>query len=324
MESGFGVGQLRAAARDAVRAPSMHNSQPWRFRLREGGIEVAVDPDRRLPAADPSGWAARIAGGAALFNLRLSLAVAGTPARVRLRPYPGEPDVLARLVPDVPRAPTPAQRSLHAAVARRFSHRAPFWPNPVPAEARWRLVEAARAEQGWLELVIGVSAVNAFAALAQSAHRVLDRDRAYRDELAGWVRGGPAPDGVPAAAGGPVAQPQDLLPSRAFGVRERAPGRDFEPEPLVAVLGAAGNTATDQVVAGQALQRVLLTATDAGLAVSLLSQPIEVPAAREALRLSLGRFGTPQMVLRVGYGQPGWPVGRRDVEEFLDLPVRRR
>ena len=71
------------------------------------------------------------------------------------------------------------------------------------------------------------------------------------------------------------------------------------------MLGSTGNTAVDQVIAGQALQRVLLTATDAGLGVSMLSQPIEVPGAREALRLSLGRFGTPQMVMRIGYGQPG-------------------
>ncbi len=87
------------------------------------------------------------------------------------------------------------------------------------------------------------------------------------------------------------------------------------------MLGSVGNTAVDQVIAGQALQRLLLTATDAGLSVSMLSQPIEVPSAREQLRLSLGRFGTPQMVLRIGYGQPGRPTPRRGVDEVLDLPV---
>ncbi|MCX4473641.1 nitroreductase [Micromonospora sp. NBC_01655] len=323
MGTDFTVEQLRAAAADAVRAPSLHNVQPWRFRLRDGGIEVTLDRTRRLPATDPSGWGARIACGAALFNLRLSLAVAGTPARVRLRPYPAEPDVLARLTPDVPRRPTPAEQTLYAAIPRRFSNRTPFWPDPVPADARWRLGEAARAEQCWLELVIGVSAVNAFAEIARSANRVLERDPAYRAELADWVRAAPAPDGIPATAGGPLGEPQDLLPSRGFGGRDRAPGRDFEPEPLVAVLGATGNTTTDQVIAGQALQRVLLTATDAGLSVSMLSQPIEVPGAREALRLSLGRFGTPQMVMRIGYGQPGSPTPRRSVDEVLDLSVTR-
>ncbi|MEH1058798.1 nitroreductase [Micromonospora sp. CPCC 206171] len=321
MDTGFTVAQLRAAAADAVRAPSLHNTQPWRFRLRDGGIELSVDPTRRLPATDPSGWGARISCGAALFNLRLALAVAGTPATVRLRPYPTEPDVLARLAPDAPRPATPADRSLHGAIPHRFSNRAPFWPDPVPADTRWRLGEAARAEQCWLELVIGTSAVNALAEVARSAHRVLERDPDYRRERTEWIRREPAPDGVPAAAGGPQGEPQDLLPMRGFGGRNRAPGRDFEPEPLVAVLGSAGNTSADQILAGQALQRVLLTATDAGLSVSLLSQPIEVQGAREALRLSLGRFGTPQMVMRIGYGQPGAATPRRSVDDVLDLPV---
>ncbi|MBX7268238.1 nitroreductase [Micromonospora sp. Llam7] len=321
MENGYTVERLRAAATDAIRAPSLHNVQPWRFRLRGGGIEVLVDPARRLPATDPSGWGARIAGGAALFNLRLALAAAGAPATVRLRPYPSEPDVLARLLPDVPRRPTPTEQGLYTALPRRFTNRAPFWPDPVPADARWQLGEAARAEHCWLELLIGVSAVNAFAEIAHSAHRVLERDPAYRAEREAWVRAEPAPDGIPAAAGGPQAEPQDLLPSRGFGGVRRAPGRDFEPEPLVAVLGSTGNTAVDQVVAGQALQRVLLTATGAGLSASMISQPIEVPSAREQLRMSLGRFGTPQMVLRVGYGQPGRSTPRRPVDEVLDLPV---
>jgi nitroreductase len=314
----FTHADLRAAVAAAVRAPSLHNSQPWRFRLRAGGIEVLIDGQRRLPASDPTGWAARVSCGAALFNLRLALTVAGTPAEVRLRPYVAEPDVVARLTPAPRRPATPAEQSLYAAIPRRRSNRTPFWPNPVPADARWRLIEAARAEGAWLELVVGAAAVGALAEIAHSANRVLERDPAYRAEVAAWTRHGHAPDGVPVAAGGPAAEPQDLLPQRPFGVRTRAPGRDFEPEPLVAVLGAPGDTATDQIAAGQALQRVLLTAADAGLAVSMLSQPIEVPAAREQLRLALGRFGTPQLVLRVGYGQPGWPTPRRDIQDVID------
>ncbi|GLZ58298.1 nitroreductase [Micromonospora sp. NBRC 107095] len=321
METGYTATQLRIAAVDAVRAPSLHNTQPWRLRLRDGGIEVLADPGRRLPATDPSGWGVRVACGAALFNLRLALAVVGAPARVRLRPDPAQPDLLARLVPDIPRRPTPAEQSLYTAIPRRFSNRLPFWPDPVPADARWRLGEAARAEQCWLELLIGVSAVSAFGEIARGAHRVLERDPAYRAERERWLRREFAPDGVPSSAGGPQGEPQDVLPARGYGGRDRAPGRDFEPEPLVGVLGSAGNTAVDQVIAGQALQRLLLTATDAGLSVSMLSQPIEVPSAREQLRLSLGRLGTPQMVLRIGYGQPGRPTPRRDVDEVLDLPV---
>ena len=314
----FTDAELRQAVLAAVRAPSLHNSQPWRFRLRDGGIEVLLDSTRQLPASDPDGWAARLACGAAVFNLRLALAVAGTPSEVRLRPYPTEPAVQARLVPAAPRPATPTEQNLHAVIPRRHSNRAPFFPNPVPPDARWALVEAARSEGAWLELVIGRAAVAAVAEIVQEANRALQRDPDYRAEQARWIRREPAGDGVPSDAAGPVGEPYDLLPQRPFGDRTRAPGRDFEAEPLVAVLGSPGDTAADQVAAGQALQRVLLTATAAGLAASMYSQPIELPSAREQLRLALNRFGVPQMVIRIGYGQPGWPTPRRDIDEVID------
>ena len=318
MNAGYTTEDLRPAVEAAIRAPSLHNSQPWRFRLRDGGIELSADRQRILSVAGRD-WGVRLSCGAALFNLRLALAVAGKPATVDVRPYPHDPRVLARLVPDGARPPSGAERSLYDAIARRHSNRTPFWGDPVPSEVRSALAKAARAESGWLEFVIGSAAVEAIAEIVHAANRVLERDPLYVAELARWTRYDPAPDGVPVSVGGPAGEPQDLLPQRAFGVRTRAPGRDFEPEPLVAVLGCAGDSDADQLGAGQALQRVLLTAAGAGLAVSMLSQPIEVPAAREQLRLSLGRYGMPQIVLRLGYGQQGFPTPRRPAEDVIDV-----
>jgi nitroreductase len=310
---------LRAAAA-GIRAPSLHNSQPWLFRLRDGAIEVLGDPARQLQVADRSGWAVRLACGAATYNARLALAVAGRPAEVRLRPDRAEPDVIARLTPGRERPPTYAETDLYAAVPRRFSNRAPFWPDPVPAEARVRLIDAARSEGAWLEMLVGMTALSGFAEIAQSADRVLRRDVHYQSEMIGWTHTVAAPDGVPVTAGAPVGEPQDLLPQRSFTDRRRAPGRDYEPEPLVGVLGAPGDGQTDQIVAGQALQKVLLTAVDAGLATSMISQPIEVPAARDQLRRSLGRAGVPQLTLRIGYGHPGHPTPRRDLADVVLRP----
>ena len=311
---------FRSAVRAAIRAPSMHNTQPWRFRFHDGEIDVYADPVRRLEVADPTGWGLRLACGAAAFNARLDLAVAGHRADAVLRPDVDDPYLMVRLVPDGNRPATPAEQRLHAAISRRHSNRAPFFPEPVPAAARMAIVEAAGAEGAWLELLTGLGPLTAVGEIAHAAARVLERDPGYRVEIDAWSRDDESHvDGVPASAGGPSTEPQDLLPSRQFsGYQQRASHGDFEPEPLVAVLGTAGDTQRHQLAAGMALQRVLLTLTDAGLAASMLSQPIEVPAAREQLRMALGRYGVPQMVLRIGFGQPGFPTPRRDLTTVID------
>jgi len=307
---------LRHAAEAGIRAPSLHNSQPWLFGLRDGALEIRVDPTRRL-ASDRTGWAARVAGGAALYNTRLALAVAGRPALVVPHPDPADRDLIARLTPGASRPPTYAEAELYDAIARRYSNRGPFWPAPVPAEVRRALLAAARDELAWLDLLVGATALAAVSEIAYSADRVLRRDARYQAELAAWTHADQAPDGVPAHAGAPLPEPQDMLPQRLFTDRRRAPGRDYEPEPLVGVLGVAGDRPADQTRAGQAMQKVLLTATAAGLDTSMISQPIEVPAAREQLRRSLGRTGSPQILLRFGYGTPGHPTRRRDVADVL-------
>lgn len=308
---------LRRAAEAAIRAPSFNNSQPWLFRLRDGGIEVLVDSGRRLAYLDESGWAARLGCGAATYNARLALAVAGRPAAVTLQPDPADPELVARLTPGRARPPTYAERDLHAAIPRRRSNRGPFWAEPVPTETRVRLLGAARDEGAWLELLVGMTALTAFSEIAYSADRVLRRDTAYQMQLAGWTHVDSAADGVPVTAGAPLPQPQDLLPQRFFNDRPRSGGRDYEPEPLVGILGISGDRPIDHTAAGQALQKVLLTATHAGLDTSMISQPIEVPAAREQLRRSLSRSGWPQIVIRFGYGTPGRITPRRDVAEVM-------
>src|SRR3954469_15091743 len=104
--SAYDKNDLRRAVAAAIRAPSLHNSQPWLFRLRGGALEVVVDPSRVVPTGDPTGWAARIACGGAVYNARLALGAGGTPPVTQLRPDTREPHLVARLRPGTPRPPT--------------------------------------------------------------------------------------------------------------------------------------------------------------------------------------------------------------------------
>ena len=314
----------RAAVGAAVRAPSVYNAQPWRFALRDGVIDVRIDANRVAPIADPRRWAARIACGAAITNLRLSLAVAGLDSRAHLLPAPDDPLLVAIITGTGPCTPTPRQRSLYAAIPRRQSNRRPFFDAPVPADVRARMQGAAAETGTWLSLVEDRDSVVGIAEIVRVGDQWLRSNAAYVAEMKAWIdRYKTADGGIPPEAAGTAPAGQDLMAMRDFGGADRAEGRDFESDPLLAVLGTHGHSQShdDDLVAGMALQMVLLTATDARLATSLLSQPIEIPDFREDLRRSLRRLGTPQMIIRVGYGQPVRSTARRPVDDFIDMPT---
>lgn len=316
----------------AVRSPSMHNTQPWRFLVTpatgddiQGAlIEVRSDPSRELPVADPTGWAARVACGAAVFAVRLGIAVNGYRAEAHILPDPSEPELIGR-VRVGPRHPsTPVERELYAAIPRRRTNRFPFHDVAPDPDAIARLVPAARAEGAWLDVLSDPRRRVSAAALVREAQNRLTADPGYRAEISSWVRNGDSEDGVPRRAGGPSPAPYDLLAFRDFGSEARSPGRDYERDPLVCVLGSDTDHASAQVRVGMALHRVLLTATAAGLASSMLSQPMELPDLRRRLRAALGHTaGWPQMVLRFGYGVRTPATPRRPVNDVLEIaPIR--
>jgi hypothetical protein len=303
----------------ATRAPSLHNSQPWRFRRTGDIVELRSDPARALPVGDPTGRGARLACGAALLNLRLALAAVNRPAEVVPLPDRNDPTLVARLTVSGQRPPSTEEKELAAAIPRRRSQRNPFLDAVVPPTHRAAMATAAAAEGGVLLFVTEPAAVGDVADLVHEASTVLNRQPEYLEELRSWTRPDPTrTDGVPHSAAGPAPATHELLERRDFGGDPAPADRRYEDRPLIAVLASYGDSPRDQVVAGQALQRVLLTATRLGLVASMLSQPIEVPEARQRLAALLGRRLVPQMVLRMGFGIPGPPTPRRPVHEVID------
>ena len=118
--------ELASCVRAAIRAPSLHNSQPWRFRYRSGGVEVFADQTRRLEVIDPSGRELMISVGAAIFNLRLAMRQLGRVPTVRLFPDPAAPNLVAAVVPGAIAPPSGALSTLADAIPHRHTNRRPF------------------------------------------------------------------------------------------------------------------------------------------------------------------------------------------------------
>jgi nitroreductase len=318
---GLAAEQVSTLLTAAGQAPSLHNSQPWRFRLRPRSIELHADLDRQLPIADPGGRELRLACGAALFNLRLALQALGIRPTVTIFPDTSQPALLAAVRDGGHKPPTPHQLRLLQAIPTRRTNRRPFDDVPVEPAAQHALRQAALEEGSWLQLIEEPTQRRALQELAAQAHRDQLADPAFVAELARWTSSGPdRRDGVPASAGGPQPAPQDLWTLRDYTAgagATRVPGKNFENEPVLAVLSPYLAGPTADIRTGQALQRVLLTATALGLSVSFLSQIVEVAATREQLRRLISGTRPPLAVLRIGRGYPVPATPRRDVADLV-------
>jgi nitroreductase len=308
-------GVLTDCVRSAVMAPSLHNSQPWRFRVTPPSVEVYADPGRRLPVVDPHGREHLISVGAAVFTLRAAVRKAGYDVRCELFPDAADPDLVARVTAGRPLPCDRVTESLAAAIPYRHTNRWPFAQVPVPADAIERLRAAARAEAAHLS-VPGPAGRDAILGLARAADTWLRARPHYAEEIGRWTGRGMRHDGVPVWAAGPW-DALEVMPIRELaGVpAPPRPREPFETHPTLMVLSTEDDNPLDWLLAGQALQRVLLTATWLGLATTPISQPVEVPEAREALSREAA-----QMVLRVGYGKVAGRTPRRPLSEVL-LPA---
>lgn len=286
----------------AVRAPSVHNSQPWQWRLGDRTLHLYADRERQLAGTDPDGRDLMLSCGAALHHLRVGFAALGWRAEVHRLPNPAEPDHLAAV--ELHRhEPTQDDIALAAAIPRRRTDRRRHSSWSVPRGDLELLAKRAADEGAILRPALDAARYQLAVAIkeAAAAHAA---DPAYRTELAAWSGRHTAPDGVPSANAPAQDDTPGALPARAFAEPrlEQPPGASEEDaETVLLVLSTASDDPMSRLRAGEATSAVLLTATSLGLATSPLTEPLEITDTRRKVQ-DLVTGGTyPQMVLRTGW-----------------------
>jgi nitroreductase len=296
---------IGAALALAVRAPSIHNSQPWRWRVGAANVNLFIDPARRLSHVDPAGRGMVLSCGVALQHFTVALSALGWATEVHRFPNPRDSNHVAS-IDIIGSSTSDADIALAAAIPHRRTDRRSFSSWPVPgADIATLAAQAARAGV----MLRRVADEGELAEVVAHAVREHISDPAYLKELTMWSGRHGAESGVPArntpAPRKSVAGKSGLFSARVFAnpVLEQPDGVEARDDAGVVLILAT--TTDDQAAllrAGEATGAVLLSATAMGLASCPLTEPLEIAATRNEVRTKLlGGEGFPQMLLRIGW-----------------------
>ena len=311
------IAMITTAVELACRAPSLHNSQPWRWVATTTSVDLFVDPDRTVTSTDRSGREAIISCGASLHHFRVAMAAIGWDVKVGQFPNPHNLDHLASIDFASVDHVTQARRDRARAIVRRRTNRLPFrapkhWASFEPVlrssfeselvtldvlakDARWRLAEASR--------------------LTEALRRYDDQ---YQHELDWWTAPLRASEGIPQSALVSESDGGRVDVNRRFPTDpsdERSSAGTYD-QAKILVLGTPRDTRADALNSGEALSAILLECTMAGLATCPVTHVTELEASRNIIReLTRGRAAVPQVLVRVGI---------EPEDEFVSEPTPRR
>lgn len=315
---------LRRAALRAIRAPSIHNTQPWTFVVAGDRLDIHVDPDRALDVVDPRGRQLVISCGCALLNARVGVAAAGYEPVVDRFPRSDSPNLVARVGVGARAEISPHAAALDRAIDRRRTNRRAFIGDPVSTATVAGLAAIARDEDASLVPISAPEHRALVTELLAEAARLENEDPAYRDELLAWTTDDPRRvDGVQAATipyAVPSAPTRNASAVRAFDLRGMGwlpPVRRAAADECLLALCTAEDDPPSWLRAGEALERVWLELTELGLWASPIGQLVEVRGTHDRLREGLGLVGHPQLLLRVGRGPETPATGRRPASDVI-------
>jgi len=308
------VDDLDVILESAGLAPSVHNTQPWRFVADGDVIEVRSEPSRQLGYLDPTGRQLHVSCGAAIEFAYIAARACGRACDVALLPDAGDRELLARLTLGEPQPATADDVRLADAIAVRYTDRGAYSDERVPPTVVGAIAERASQLGAWTR----PDDRRALIEVLYAAEAAEASDPDYAKEIAAWTNS--SGDVGIATKATKSSWPGDRVPEvplRDFSGSGAHPRPADSPEApptverdLLLLLGTELDDPGSWLAAGRALGAALLRAAAEGIAAQPLGQAIDLPRGRARLRRELGLVGHPQFVLRMGYGT-GEPSTRR-------------
>ena len=318
---------IKDAVQLACRAPSLHNSQPWRWVATGPTVELFVDPDRAPRHSDTSGREALIACGAVLDHFRVAMAAAGWTANVERFPNPNDLHHVASIDFSRLEFVTDGHRRRADAILARRTDRLPFDPPPHWNSFEAQLHVTVNAENVRCD-VIADELRPELAQASQLTESLRLYDSSYHAELGWWTAAFTTAEGIPQSSLVSAAESDRVDVGRVFPVTNYPERRQevAEDHSKIVVLSTYDDTHNAVLQCGEMLSAVLLDATMTGLATCTLTHITELPASRHIVATLIGQQTTPQVLIRIGLAPsiedapPATP--RRPIDEVFELRTK--
>jgi hypothetical protein len=314
--------QQKFLLRYAVLAPSGPNTQPWKFSIKDNEISVIADLTRSLPSVDPNDRTLYISHGCVLANLLVASEHFGFCHDVKNFPD-GLSGARTSAVSFSKLGSKHQFPSLFQEITKRHTNRKSYENRDIEEEKLKKMKDCVDMEGFKLDILTSHESKNEMADLLARAHKIQLGNKAFRKELASWVRSNSsnAKDGLPGYSFG-YSDFESFFGSFIFGTfdmsssRARTETSYMKASPAVAVLSTDNDDKLTWIKTGILFEILFLTATNLNVRFDLFSQPIGIQTLRQEMAQIL-KTKYPQILIRMGYAEPAKHTPRRPVEELL-------
>ena len=312
-----------AALQLACRAPSLHNSQPWRWVATDRRVQLFADPARLARSTDTTGREALISCGAVLDHFGVAMSAAGWHTCVHRFPARDDPLHLATMEFSAAAVSEDHTRRADAILLRRTDRL------PLSAPPGWPGLSTTlseRAAPGAVLVDVIADEFRESVALASGVAEALrTQDTAYNSELSWWTSAFASSDGIPANSLISATERARVDVGRSFPSVAKTERRAelVNDHSKFLVLSTADNSRDNVLRCGEVLSSVLLDAAAAGMSTCTLTHITEVPAGRDIIGSLLPYDTVPQVIVRIGLA-PALdatppPTPRRPIEHVLQI-----
>ena len=307
----------------AVKAPSGHNTQPWRFRQNGSVVEIHPDFDRRLPVVDPDDRELFVSLGCAVENLCLAAQTKGYKSAVSV----GDKGVITvSLAEEAGVKPSPLFNQIDA----RQTNRSVYTGEEIALDSL-RKLQSVCSEKG-ISVHYYARQTKQFNDIEQYVLRGNTnqmQNEAFKAELKSWMRFNKKHqdqtlDGLSYAVFGAPNVPRWMAePIMSMAINAKAQNKADREKIASAshlvLFTTRENSRREWVSLGRTLQRFLLTTTELGVAHAYLNQPNEEAEIASEMTRTLGLDGEyPTILLRIGYGKQQAYSKRRAVKDVIE------